>query len=149
MRVAIGSDHGGLKTKIEILKYLDRNNIEYLDMGTYDTVSVDYPDIAVKVCKKVLEKEVDYGILTCTTGTGMCITANKIKGIRCAKVFNEDEARLAREHNNCNCIAISSYFKIEDAYKLLDAFLNTDFSEEERHQRRVNKMSQIEELDEY
>ena len=106
--IAIGCDHGGYRLKKEIEKYLDDKNIEYLDMGCESEESVDYPDIASKVAKKVQSKECEQGILICRSGIGMSITANKFKGIRCALCHNEYTAKYARLHNDSNILAMGA-----------------------------------------
>ena len=138
MKIAIAADHHGVKTKEKIKKYLEHLGHEVIDYGTNNTTSVDYPEYAFKV-GKALKEEIELGILICGTGIGMSIAANKVEGVRCALVHNTKEAKLTKEHNNANCIALSStlsMFRIKD---ILDVFINTKFSNEERHIRRINK----------
>lgn len=140
MKIGIASDHKGIKTKEKIKKYLEYLGYEIIDYGTNNTTSVDYPEYAFKI-GNALKEEVELGILICGTGIGMSIAANKVKGVRCALVHNIKEAKLAKEHNNANCIALSStlnMFRIKD---ILDVFINTKFSNEERHQRRVDMIN--------
>ena len=142
MKVAIGNDHHGVDVKNRIIKYLEERNIQYLNFGTDTKENVDYIDFAKKVCKSIQNKECDLGILICGTGIGMSIVANKIKSIRCGKVNNEEEARLTKEHNMANVMALSE--KIENLDKVLDAYLNTEYSKEERHKRRVKEIEEVE-----
>ena len=142
MKVAIGNDHHGVDVKNRIIKYLEERNIQYLNFGTDSKEDVDYIDFAKKVCKSIQNKECDLGILICGTGIGMSIVANKFKSIRCGKVNNEEEARLTKEHNMANVMALSE--KIENLDKVLDAYLNTEYSKEERHKRRVKEIEEVE-----
>lgn len=142
MKVAIGNDHHGVDVKKRIIKYLEERNIKYLNFGTDTKENVDYIDFAKKVCKSIQNKECDLGILICGTGIGMSIVANKFKSIRCGKVNNEEEARLTKEHNMANVMALSE--KIENLDKVLDAYLNTEYSKEERHKRRVKEIEEVE-----
>ncbi len=142
MKVAIGNDHHGVDVKNRIIKYLEARNIQYLNFGTDTKENVDYIDFAKKVCKSIQNKECDLGILICGTGIGMSIVANKFKSIRCGKVNNEEEARLTKEHNMANVMALSE--KIENLDKVLDAYLNTEYSKEERHKRRVKEIEEVE-----
>lgn len=148
MKVAIGTDHNGVDIKKHIIKYFENKNIEYLDLGEYNNQLDDYPDFAFAVSKSITNKEADLGILICGTGIGMCIAANKVKGIRCAHVSNVNGTALAKEHNNANVIAFSGNNNINDTLKMVDIFINTNFSDEERHIRRIEKISKYE-LGEY
>ena len=144
MKISIGSDHAGYKLKEALIAYLAKKH-QVLDMGTYNDDSVDYPDYAFSVSQKVVQKEVDFGILICHTGIGMSISANKVKGIRAALVGSEENAKLTREHNNANVLCLSSKDTSFDlAKQIVDTFLNTQFLGE-RHERRVNKICQFEE----
>ena len=141
-KVVTGSDHAGFKMKQEIIDYLKKRNIEVIDAGTYSEESVDYPDIAQKVVKKVLDLNC-LGILVCGTGIGMSITANKFKGIRCALCYNEYATEYARKHNNANIIALGARtMNIIEAKKMLDVFIKTPF-EGGRHERRLNKIKEL------
>ncbi len=143
-KIAIGSDHAGFRMKQEIINYLKRKNIEVVDTGTYSEKSVDYPDIAQKVVKKVLDLNC-LGILICGTGIGMSITANKFKGIRCALCYDEYVAEYARRHNDANVIAFGGRtMDIIEVKKMLDIFIKTPF-EGGRHERRVRKIEILEE----
>lgn len=142
MKIGISNDHHGIKLKNKIKDYLKGKNIEVIDLGTNEKNNVDYVDYAVQLCNELNKKTFDLGILICGTGIGMSIVANKIKRIRCAKVNNEEEAKLCKEHNMANVIALSEYV---DNYKnIIDAFINTPYSIEERHIRRINKIKELE-----
>ena len=142
--IAIGCDHGGYRLKKEIEKYLDDKNIEYLDMGCESEESVDYPDIASKVAKKVQSKECEQGILICRSGIGMSITANKFKGIRCALCHNEYTAKYARLHNDSNILAMGADdLTTNEAICILRMWLATEF-EGGRHQERLDIIKEIE-----
>lgn len=142
--IAIGSDHGGFNLKEEIKKYFDENNIKYIDYGTYSEERTDYPIYAEKVVKSIQNNECDKGILVCGTGFGMTIIANKFKGIRCASCWNEDVAKLFKEHNNGNVIALPGRFiDISQAVNILNAWLNAEFMEE-RHTQRLQMIENIE-----
>lgn len=140
MKVGIASDHAGYNKKEKLIKYLKKKKYEVIDYGTNSTTSVDYPDYAKKLCNGIKNNEIELGILICYTGIGMSIAANKIDGIRCAKVDNVKEAMLCRLHNNSNVIALSARKCMFELKDILDKFLKTNFSNEERHIRRVNKL---------
>ena len=137
MKIGISSDHNGVKVKKNIIKYLKQLGHETVDFGTDSTLSVDYPEYAFKV-GKALGKEIEIGILICGTGIGMSIAANKVKGVRCALVHDVSEAKLAKMHNNANILALSSKMNMFRVKDILDAFINTNFSEIERHKRRID-----------
>lgn len=140
MKIGIASDHAGYSVKQRIIAEL---KYDFIDYGTDSLESVDYPDFALKLGKDI-GKQIDIGILICKTGIGMSIACNKIKGIRCAKVDNEIEAKLTREHNDANVMAISADKNFEEIKKIIEIFINTPFSNEERHIRRINKIKEIE-----
>ena len=143
--IAIGADHGGYEMKEEIKAYLDKKGLKYEDFGTYSSESVDYPDYAVRVCKSIQNKECELGILICGTGVGIGIAANKHKGIRCGIVSEPFSAKMSRVHNNANVIAFGArVIGIETAKEIVDAFLNNEF-EGDRHIKRVEKITKIEE----
>ena len=142
--IAIGCDHGGYKLKEEIKKYLEETGIEYDDCGCNSEESVNYPDIAKKVAKKVLTKECEKGILICRSGIGMSIVANKFKNVRCAKVNSEEEAKFSRMHNDANILAIGAdYNSTEEAIRIIRIWIATEF-EGGRHQTRVDIINDIE-----
>ncbi len=139
--IGIGSDHGGFELKKEVMAYLDKNNIAYKDFGTHSTDAVDYPDYAKAVCGSILEGECDKGILICGTGIGISMTANRIKGIRAALCHDVFSAEATRLHNDANVICMGGRIVGGGlALKIVDTFLNTDFSNAERHMRRVDKI---------
>lgn len=150
MNVYIASDHGGYQKKQQIIKQLQKHGYHVIDEGAATQIPTDdYPDYALKVGEKVITDPTAMGILICGAGIGMSIACNKIKGIRCAKVDNEEEASLARLHNDANVIALSGRKSVEQLYHLIEIFLTTDFSKAERHQRRIAKITAYEEQHEY
>ena len=135
--IAIGCDHAGYPLKLEILKVLEKNNVEYTDMGC-DGESCDYPLIAEKVGKAVADGEFEKGILVCGTGIGMSICANKIKGIRAAVASDHFSVKYTRLHNDANILALGGRVVGPGlALKIVDTFLDTEFSNDERHIRRI------------
>jgi ribose 5-phosphate isomerase B len=140
MNLAIGSDHAGFKLKNELLVYLLEKGLELQDFGPDTAESVDYPDYAHKVAESVASGENDLGILICGSGNGVCITANKHKGIRAALAWEEEIAALARQHNNANVLCVPARFVSKaKAFKIVDAWLDATF-EGGRHQNRVSKI---------
>ena len=140
--VAIGADHGGFDLKEELKKYLRERGVSFHDFGTHAKESVDYPDYAALVANSVAEHKAEVGLLVCTTGIGMSMTANKVSGVRAAMVTDAESAILTRKHNAANVLCLSGKFTpIDLAKQILDNFLNTEF-EGGRHERRVNKMEQ-------
>lgn len=144
MKIAIANDHKGFLLKEQLVLYLKENGYEVLDLGTDSLDSTDYPIYAKKLGEKIISKEVEKGILICGTGIGMSIAANKIKGIRCAKVSNEEEAYLTRLDNDANVLALSCKIEKEEAFKIVSVFLKTTTSEEERHVRRRKLIEELE-----
>lgn len=145
MRIALGSDHAGLDLKKEVIQHLKQKGIETVDFGTYDCASCDYPDFVPPVCEDVLSGKADFGILVCSTGIGISISANKIHGIRCALLGDVFSAKMTRAHNDANVMAMGGKVIGEGhAMEIVDAFLETPFSKEERHQRRIDKMMALE-----
>jgi ribose 5-phosphate isomerase B len=143
-RIAIAADHAGFEEKERIKKTLDELGVEYEDMGTDSAESVDYPDFAERLGKAVAKGDFDEGILFCGSGTGMAIAANKIHGVRAAVAWNEEIAKLSREHNNANVLALPARFiSNEDAAKIVKVWLAAPF-DGGRHERRVEKISAIE-----
>ena len=141
MKIAMGADHGGYALKEEVKKHLLSEGYEITDFGTYSSNSVDYNEIATTVCEKVVSKEFERGILICGTGIGMSIMANKVKGIRCALTHDLFTAKATREHNNTNVLAMGGRVIGPGlAIEIASLWLDTDFSEAERHQRRINKI---------
>src|SRR5436190_7549093 len=139
MKIALAADHAGFEEKEKIKKTLDEIGVEYTDMGTNSPDSVDYPAYAIKVGKAVAAGEYDQGLLVCGSGTGMAIAANKVHGIRAAVAWNEEIARLARQHNNANVLSLAArYTTDEENQKIVKAWFSADF-EGGRHERRVEK----------
>lgn len=139
--IAFGCDHGGFELKEEILSYLDKEGIAYKDFGCFDRNSCDYPDIAKPVAHAVASGECEKGILVCGTGIGISIAANKVKGIRAALCGDCFSAQATREHNDANILALGSRVTGPGlAVKIVDTFLHTDFSGDERHARRIAKI---------
>ncbi|MCD8214342.1 MAG: ribose 5-phosphate isomerase B [Clostridiales bacterium] len=140
--IAVGCDHGGFALKGVILDYLKEKNLEYNDFGTYTAESADYPVYAEKVAEAVLSGEAERGILICGTGIGVSIAANRYKGIRCALCGDVFSAKATRAHNDSNVLALGGRVTGSGlALEILEAWLNTEFSNEERHQRRIDMMS--------
>lgn len=145
MRVIIGSDHAGFGLKEEIKRFLTSKEIELVDVGTDGTASVDYPQFAEKVAKGVAQGKFDRGIIVCGTGIGVAMVANKIPGVRAANVSDIVSARMSREHNDANVLALGA--RIVDpvqAKEIVDAWLRAEFVGE-RHQKRLDQMREIEE----
>jgi len=138
MKIAIATDHNGVLEKKDIIENL--KDYEFIDKSPDNTPTDDYPDFAIRVANSVINNEADLGVLMCGTGIGMSIAANKVKGIRCAHCSTIEQARLAKEHNNANIIAISYKQPIEEIKNMIKTFIETDPSTEERHIRRVNKI---------
>lgn len=144
MKVAVASDHRGVEYKKQIIDYLLSKSYEVIDCSKENTETDDYPDFAFKVCEKVINKEADAGILLCRTGIGMSIAANKVKGIRCAKVDNIEEAILCRNDNGANVMSLSYTKNMDETKKIIDAFFSSEVLNDERHVRRVNKIMEYE-----
>lgn len=144
MVIGIGSDHGGFELKEFIKEYLDKSNVEFVDFGTYNKDSVDYPDFGKKVADAIVNKEVERGIVICGTGIGISIAANKVKGIRCALCGDTYSARMSREHNNANVLALGArVLGVGLALDIVKVWLESEFLAG-RHEIRVNKISDIE-----
>jgi len=139
--LALGCDHGGYALMKEIIKYLDDNKIEYKNFGTYSADSVDYPEFGKAVANAVVTGECEKGILICGTGIGMSMVANKFSGIRCALCGDVFSAKATREHNDANILAMGERVTGPGlAVEIVKAFLETPFSNDERHIRRINKI---------
>lgn len=142
MKIVIGADHGGLEHKDKIFKHLKDLGYEVVDVGTYSSDSVDYNEFAMKVSEAVSSGEFDRGILICGTGIGMSVMANKVKGIRAALVHDLFTAEATRLHNDTNVLAMGGrVISAELALKIVDIWIKTEFSNEERHIRRINKIN--------
>lgn len=145
MTIGIGNDHRGYELKKQLIEYLKENKYEIKDLGSNSQQSTDYPIYAFKVGEAINNKQIDLGILICRTGIGMSIACNKVKGIRCGKVDNKEEARLCKVDNNCNVIALSYEKKLDELKEIIDTFITTQFTNEERHARRINLIKEYEE----
>ena len=146
MRIAVGSDHRGVHLRAKIVELLARLGQEVIDVGSYDEQSVDYPDIAAQVARKVSNGEVDRGILVCGTGLGMTIAANKFPGVRAAPCYDDLAAEMSRRHNDLNVLCLSGDILGERAVdRMIEIWLSTDF-EGGRHARRVQKIAHLEGL---
>ena len=145
MKISIGCDHGALALKDVLVAHLTKKGYEVKDFGTYTTASCDYPEFAEAAARAVASGECEKGIVLCTTGIGVSITANKIKGIRCALLSDVMSARLTREHNDTNMMAIGAGIVGKNlALEIIDTWRTTEFSHDERHQRRINKLMAVE-----
>lgn len=145
MKISLGCDHGGLELKNEIKAHLEARGFECRDFGTYTKDSCDYPDYARPAAEEVASGECERGILVCTTGIGVSITANKVNGVRCALLHDKMSARLTREHNDTNMMALGAgVVGPMLALEIVDTWLDTPFSGVERHQRRIDKVMAIE-----
>ena len=138
MKIGIANDHHGVELNKDLTNYLKGLGYDVVNYGPDTTDQVDYPIYAFKLGEAVARKDVDFGIVICSSGIGVSIACNKVKGVRCAKVNDEWEAKMTRLDNDSNVIAISSRFPLEFLEKLIKIFIETDFSHEERHQRRVD-----------
>ena len=146
MKIAIGCDHGALALKNKLVSHLEAKGFEVKDFGTYTPDSCDYPEFAGAAAKAVASGECEKGIVLCTTGIGVSIAANKVKGIRCALLSDLMSARLTREHNDTNMMALGAGVVGEMlALQIVDTWLDTPFSGVERHARRIQKMMAYEE----
>ena len=145
MKIAIGCDHGALALKNKMVAVLTEQGYDVKDFGTYTADSCDYPDFAAAAARSVASGECEKGIVLCTTGIGVSITANKIPGIRCALLSDVLSARLTRQHNDTNMMAIGAGIVGENlALEIMNTWLNTEFSGEARHQRRIDKVMALE-----
>ena len=145
MKIALGCDHGALALKNALIPHLEKMGHEVKDFGTYTSDSCDYPDFAAPAAQAVADGECDKGIVLCTTGIGVSITANKIDGVRCALLSDVMSARMTREHNDTNVMAIGAGVVGQMlAFEIVDTWLGTEFSGEARHQRRIDKVMALE-----
>lgn len=144
MKIALASDHGGFELKEAIKKYLEEKKVECIDLGTDSEASVDYPEYGEKAANSVMSKQCDKAIICCGTGIGISISANKVPGIRCAVVSDTFSAKMSREHNNANVLALGGrVVGIGLALEIVDIWINTAFAGD-RHKRRVDKIQIIE-----
>ena len=146
MKIGIAADHHGVKAKEKLIRYLEKKGHSVINYGTNHETAVDYPLYAFKVGEGIAKKEIDYGILLCGSGIGMSIACNKVKGVRCAKVNTIREAMYSRLHNDANVVAMSASISSVKMKDMIDTFLKTEFSTEERHQRRVDQINKYGEL---
>ena len=145
MKIAIGTDHGALELKAKLIPYLEGKGYEVHDFGTYENVSCDYPVYAAAAARAVASGEYDRGIVLCTTGIGVSIAANKVKGIRCALLSDLKSAEMTRLHNDTNMMALGAGVVEESlALKIVDTWLETEFSGEARHSRRIAMVMDLE-----
>ncbi len=146
MRIALGSDHAGFALKEQVKSFLANKGIDTLDVGASSFDPVDYPDYAENAARALLSGEVELGILVCGTGLGICIAANKIKGIRAAAPWNTEVARLSREHNDANILCLAGrYMDPQLALDIVTVWLGASFEKGGRHERRVRKIAALEE----
>lgn len=146
MRIAVGSDHAGFSLKQEVIELLRELGHQVYDAGTYSAEPSDYPDFAAIVGRALVEGKADAGILICGTGVGMSIAANKVKGVRAAACYDVFTARMAREHNDANILCLGAWVVGKGvALEIVKTFLNTKFSEVDRHRRRIAKIKALEE----
>ncbi len=143
MKIGITADHRGYKLKTELYEKL-KSEYDIVDLGCKNTESVDYPDYAFKLGEKIKEKKLDFGIAICGSGIGISIACNKVEGVRAARIVCLDDVYETRKDNNANIICLSEKVSLEDAYQLVKTFLNTPFSNEERHNRRIAKIIEYE-----
>lgn len=144
MKIAIGSDHAGYLAKMQVIPYLQELGHEVVDFGTYSTESCDYPEFGYKVAKAVQSGECEKGVVICSTGIGISISANKVKGIRCSLCTNEFTAEMTRRHNDSNVLAMGAkVVSIEEMKKIIKIYFSTPF-DGGRHSTRVEKITKIE-----
>lgn len=148
MNIGIASDHRGYELKQKVTNYLTKKGYNIINYGTDSKERVDYPDYAFKLCDALTQNEIIYGIAICGSGIGISIACNKVKGIRCAKVSNDKEAKLCRLHNDANVIALSAELSMLEVKDILDSFLTTNFSGDERHIKRIEKITKYEDENE-
>ena len=144
MKIAIASDHRGESYKKIIIEYLINNDYSVIDCSEKNTQTDDYPDFAFKLCNEVINKNADFGILVCRTGIGMSIAANKVKGIRCAKVDSVEDAILCKNDNGANVITFNYTKDNEEIKAIINAYINAEALIDERHIRRIQKIMDYE-----
>ena len=143
MKIAIASDHRGYDLKTKLIKYLAKE-YKILDLGTNSEEEVDFPKYGIKIGETIKNQEADLGIAICGTGIGISIAANKVKGVMCAKISTKEEAKLAKEHNNANIIAISGKLNEDEAIEMVEIFLKATPNKEEKYQRRIDQIRKYE-----
>ena len=145
MKIAIGCDHGAFALKTLLVSHLEKKGYTVVDFGTHSEDSCDYPEFAAAAAKAVAAGECQRGIVLCTTGIGVSIVANKVRGIRCALLHDVDTARLTRLHNDTNMLALGAALIEQSlALSIVDTWLETPFSNDARHQRRINQITELE-----
>lgn len=142
MKIGIVSDHRGYELKKKIINNI--KDINFLDLGTYSKESIDYPDYAFKLCENINNKKIDLGIAICGSGIGMSIACNKVKGIRCARVCSIKDVRVTKNDNDANVIAFSSDIKFSKVVRMIEEFINTPYSNLDRHNKRIDKIKEYE-----
>lgn len=145
MKIGIACDHRGYQLKEYLKEKLTEEQYKIEDFGTFSTESVDYPDYAFELSTAIVDKKVDFGVAICGSGIGISIACNKVKGIRCAKVSNQEEAKITRIDNDSNIVAFGEKTNKEEALNIIKTFINTPFSDLEKHKRRINKIKEYEE----
>ena len=145
MRIGLASDHRGYKLKNQLIDYLAEEGFEIEDCGTFNEESTDYPDYAFKLGESVANKDVDFGVAICGSGIGISIACNKVKGIRCAKVDSIEDVIATRNDNDANIVAFGEKMELSKAKEIVDTFIKTPTSTEEKHIRRRNKIKSYEE----
>lgn len=139
MKIALASDHKGYHLKQELIKQLETQHT-IIDLGTTNEESTDFPKYGIKLGETIRDNKADLGIAICGTGIGISIAANKVKKVICAKISNREEARLAKQHNNANVLALSGSLSKEEAYDMIATFINETPNKEEKYQRRINQI---------
>lgn len=145
MKIGLASDHRGYKLKEYLKEELPKLNYEVVDFGTNSEISTDYPDYAFALGEAVVSAKVEKGVAICGSGIGISIACNKVKGIRCARVINKEDAKVTRIDNDSNIIAFGENHSNEEALEIVKTFLETEHSQEEKHHRRVDKIKKYEE----
>lgn len=143
MKIGISNDHGGYELKYNLTKKLESKGYNIVNYGSNDDTRVDYPEYAFKLCQGVINNEIDLGIVICKTGIGMSIACNKVKGIRCAKIDNEIDAKYSKCHNNANVLSFSAHKDVDEIVKFIEIFMSNEF-EKERHELRLNMITEYE-----
>lgn len=145
LKIALGADHAGFEVKTELMKQLTAEGFKVVDMGTHTADSTDYPDYALRVAKAVASGRADRGILACGSGLGMCIAANKVKGVRATPVWSIKIAKLAAQHNWSNVLCLPARFaSLSHLKKMVESWLKTPYDKSVRHERRIKKILKIE-----
>lgn len=144
MNIGICSDHRGYELKEELINVLKNHGYNITDYGTYSSESVDYPNFAFMLSNGVINKDVTYGIAICGTGIGMSIACNKVKGIRCAKIDNINDAKYAKMHNNANVLAVSASKTLDEILEMINKFNENEFSSDKKHERRIKLIEDYE-----